>query len=259
MIPLVLLGAAGRMGRAIEQAAGESGDFQIRLRIDRPQQIPPPSARGAGEAWSDSPEAIATGDVVVDFSAGPGTSAAARACAARGAALVSGTTGLDGAAEDELKAAARRVAVLRAANFSLGIAALRRSLREVLAVLPTSWDIEIVERHHRGKADSPSGTALHLAGDAAAARGLAAGALRFGREGRAGPRPAAEIGVHAVRGGTWVGDHAVLLAGEGEWIELRHVASDRQAFACGALAAARYMATSPPGLYTMDDVLNQRR
>ena len=95
MIPLVLLGAAGRMGRAIEQAAGESGDFQIRLRIDRPQQIPPPSARGAGEAWSDSPEAIATGDVVVDFSAGPGTSAAARACAARGAALVSGTTGLD--------------------------------------------------------------------------------------------------------------------------------------------------------------------
>ena len=247
------------MGRAIEQAAGESGDFQIRVRIERPERIPPPSARGAGEAWSDSPKAIAKGDVVVDFSAGPGTCAAARACVALGASLVSGTTGLDRAVEDELKEASRQVAVLRAANFSLGIAALRRALREALAVLPASWDIEIVERHHRGKADSPSGTALHLAGDAAAVRGLAAGALRFGREGQIGPRPAAEIGVHAVRGGTWAGDHAVLLAGEGEWIELRHVASDRQAFACGALAAARYIATAPPGLYTMDDVLNPRR
>jgi 4-hydroxy-tetrahydrodipicolinate reductase len=247
------------MGRAVERAAGETSGFEIRVRIDRPECIPPPSARGAGEVWGDSPEAVDQGDVVVDFSAGPGTCAAARACAGRGAGLVSGTTGLDRAAEEELKAASRRVAVLRASNFSIGIAALRRALRETMAALPASWDIEIVERHHRGKADSPSGTALQLAGDAAAGRGLAAEALRFGREGRVGPRPAAEIGVHAVRGGTWVGDHAVLLAGEGEWIELRHVASDRQAFAFGALAAARYIATAPPGFYTMDDVVDQRR
>src|SRR5262249_15450971 len=105
----------------------------------------------------------------------------------------------------------------------------------------------------------PSGTALQLAGDAAAARGLAAQALRFGREGRAGPRPATEIGGHAVRGGTWAGDHEVLLAGDGEWVELRHGASDRQAFSLSDPAAPRYIATSPPGLYTMDDVLSQRR
>jgi 4-hydroxy-tetrahydrodipicolinate reductase len=260
VISLVLLGAAGRMGRAIERAAGGARDLAIKSRVDRAERIPPASARGAGETWSDSlASAVAAGDVVVDFSAGPGTREAARICADRGAALVSGTTGLDPEVEDGLRAAAERVAVLRAANFSLGVAALRRALDVTLGALPGSWDVEIVERHHRGKADSPSGTALLLAEDAAARRGWTAGALRFGREGRVGPRPAEEIGVHAIRGGTWVGDHTVLLSGEGEWIELRHVASDREAFAHGALAAVRYIATSPPGFYTMDDVVRQRR
>jgi len=248
------------MGRAVARAAAESQGFRIKARVERTDCVPPVAARGPGESWSDSLEhSVAAGDVVVDFSAGPATRAAARVCADRGAPLVSGTTGLDREAEDEIRAASGRVAVLRAANFSLGVAALRRALAETLAALPDSWDVEIVERHHRGKADSPSGTALQLAGDAAARRGWNRDALRFGREGRVGPRPAAEIGVHAVRGGTWVGDHTVLLSGEGEWIELRHVASDRMAFAYGALAAARYLATSSPGLYTMNDVLNPHR
>jgi len=256
VISIVLLGAAGRMGRAIERAAGETRGLEIKARVDCAEHLPAPSARGPGETWSDSLESsVAAGDVVVDFSAGPGTRAAARICAARNAGLVSGTTGLDPETDEELRAASRRVAVLRAANFSLGIAILRRALDKALTSLPASWDIEIVERHHRGKVDSPSGTALLLAGDAAARRGWSADALRFGREGRVGPRSAEEIGVHAVRGGTWVGDHTVLLSGEGEWIELRHVASDRQAFAHGALAAAQYIATSSPGLYTIDDVL----
>ena len=260
MIPLVLLGAAGRMGRAVARAAAESQGFRLKARVERAECIPAVAARDPAESWSDSLESsVAAGDVVVDFSAGPATRAAARVCAAQGAALVSGTTGLDAETEAEIEAASRRVAVLRAANFSLGVAALRRALDETLAALPGTWDIEIVERHHRGKADSPSGTALVLAGDAAARRGLKKDALRFGREGRVGPRPADEIGVHAIRGGTWVGDHTVLLSGEGEWIELRHVASDRQAFAYGALAAARYLVTSSPGLYTMNDVLNPNR
>src|SRR5262249_38326687 len=159
--------------------------------------------------------------------------------------------------ERALTEAAAAVVVVRAANFSLGLAALRRALAATLSTLP-DWDIEIVERHHRAKADSPSGSALLLARDAAAARGRTAEpGVRFGREGRTGPRPAGEIGVHAVRGGTWVGDHAVLLAGEGEWLELRHVAQDRVAFAHGALAAARFAARrSAPGLYNIDDVLS---
>jgi len=178
-------------------------------------------------------------------------------CAERGAALVSGSTGLTKDQEDAVLAASRRVPVLRASNFSIGVAALRRALAAALAVAPKSWDIEIVERHHRMKKDSPSGTALTLADMALAARGQTREALRHGREGAAGPRPAGEIGLHAVRGGSWVGDHLVLLAGDGETLELRHVAHDRGAFAHGALAAVRFVATAKPGLYGIDDLLDR--
>jgi 4-hydroxy-tetrahydrodipicolinate reductase len=207
--------------------------------------------------WSDDLATfVAAGDVVVEFSSPEGCRAAAAICAGRGAALVSGTTGLAPGYEADVEKAAARVPVLRAANFSLGIAALRRALEAALGALPASWDIEIVERHHRRKADSPSGTALALAAAARGLRGWSEDALRFGREGRVGPRSATEIGIHAVRGGSWVGDHEVLLAGEGEWLELRHVATDRAAFAHGALAAARFVASARPGLYTLDDVLS---
>ncbi len=249
MIPLVLAGAAGRMGRAVDAAAHAAG-FAVRKRIDR--------AAPSGPDWSLDPGVIATGDVVIDFSAPELLRGVVARCAEVRAALVTGTTGLGPADEQALAGAARTVAVLRAANFSLGVLTLRRALAAALAVAPATWDIEIVERHHRMKADSPSGTALLLAREAAAARGLAPDALRHGRSGRVGVRPADEIGVHAVRGGTWVGDHTVLLAGEGEWIELRHVAQDRAAFAHGALAAARFVMQAPPGLYTLDDVVTGR-
>jgi 4-hydroxy-tetrahydrodipicolinate reductase len=254
VIALVLVGAAGRMGRAVEEAALASPDFAVKGRVDRADRHP--ADRGG---WSDTlADFAARGDVVVEFSSPEGCRACAELCAARGAALVSGTTGLDAAGEAAIAAAAARVPVLRSANFSLGVAALRRALDAALSALPRDWDIEIVERHHRRKLDSPSGTALLLGADAAASRGLGSGALRQGRSGRTGPRPAAEIGIHAVRGGSWVGDHAVLLAGEGEWLELRHVASDRGAFAHGALAAARFVAEARPGAYTLDDVLSAK-
>ncbi len=254
MIPLVLVGAAGRMGRAVEEAARAAGDFEIRGRVERRERCP------AGDpGWSDdAARFIAAGVVTVEFTSPAGCRAVAELCAARGAPLVSGTTGLTSAEEQALRAASSRVPIVRASNFSLGVAILRRALRAALAGLPERWDIEIVERHHRGKADSPSGTALSLARDAAESRGLAADRLRHGRSGSLGPRPADEIGVHAVRGGTWAGDHAVLLAGEGEWLELRHVAQDRTAFAWGALAAARFVAGAPPGLYTLEDVLSPK-
>ncbi len=252
MIPLVLVGAAGRMGRAVERAADEAGGFAVKGRVELRANHPP-----GAEGWGEEVATFAArGDVVVEFSSPAGCRAAAQVCAACGAGLVSGTTGLEREEEAELEAAAGRVAVLRAANFSLGIAVLRRALAAALGAVPSSWDVEIVERHHRGKLDSPSGTALSLAAEVAARRGLERGALRFGREGRIGPRPAAEIGVHAVRGGSWVGDHEVLLAGEGEWLELRHVAIDRAAFAHGALAAARFVAAARPGLYSLDDALS---
>lgn len=251
MIRVVLVGAAGRMGRAVEAAALGAVDVEIGARVDLPANL-----GSGGGVWSaDLASVVGKGDVVVDFSGPDGARVAAAACAAKGAALVTGTTGLNAADETLLRECSRKVAVLRASNFSLGVAALRVALRAALGAVPSGWDVEIVERHHRLKKDSPSGTALTLAADVREARGVAETPLRHGREGLVGPRPAGELGLHSVRGGTWVGDHQVLLAGEGEWLELRHVAQDRSAFAHGALAAVRFVATAPAGWYTLDDVL----
>lgn len=268
MISLVVVGAAGRMGRAIEEAAATLDDVRVRVRIDRTGTVAVSAAKsvGAGGARAgyassgidgtveDLGRVLEAGDVVVDFSGPEGACRAAEACAARGVPLVTGTTGLGVRENEVLAAAARRVAVLRAANFSLGVLALRKILGTALAWIPKQWDIEIVERHHRHKADSPSGTALLLAREALQRRGGSDSDLCFGRNGHVGERPSGEIGVHAVRGGSWVGDHTMLFAGAGEWIELRHVAQDRGAFARGAIEAARFVLSAAPGLYTLDDL-----
>jgi len=250
MIDVVLLGASGRMGRAIALAA--EGDARLRI-VACVDARPTPGA--AGTWFTDPAAAVAPGTVVVEFSSPAGAAEAAALCAARGAALVSGSTGLSAEQEASVRAAGTAVAVLRASNFSVGVAALRRALAAALAAVPRTWDVEILERHHRLKKDAPSGTALTLADDVLGARSLDRGALRHGREGVVGARTNDEVGVHAVRGGTWVGDHTVLLAGPGETLELRHVAQDRAAFAHGALAAAAFVAGSAPGLYALDDLL----
>ncbi len=251
MIRIVLVGAAGRMGAAVAAAAGAAAGVEIAACVDRRESLP----RGDA-AWTDDAAAVCLpGTVVVEFSSPEAAVATAALCAARGVPLVSGSTGLTAEQEAAVRSAGAKVAVLRASNFSIGVAALRRALAAALQAVPASWDVEIIERHHRMKRDSPSGTAVTLAADALAARGLGREALRHGREGLVGARPAAEIGVHSVRGGTWVGDHAVLLGGEGETLELRHVAQDRSAFAHGAVAAARFVTTAAPGLYTLDDML----
>ncbi|MGH7644090.1 MAG: 4-hydroxy-tetrahydrodipicolinate reductase [Gemmatimonadales bacterium] len=252
MTRVVLVGAAGRMGRAVAQALADAPGLTLKARIET-QEVPVPG--DGGPPWShELSPVVDRGDVVVEFSSPAGAVAAARVCAERGAGLVSGTTGLDEAGEQAMRDAAARTAILRSANFSLGIVALRRALASVLAVLPDGWDIEIVERHHRGKQDAPSGTALLLGREAAERRGYPDVALRTGRSVRTGTRPQAEIAIHSLRGGTWTGDHSVVIAGPGEWLELRHVAEDRAAFAHGALAAARFIAAAPPGLYTLDEV-----
>jgi len=250
VIPIVLLGAAGRMGRAVREAAAAHPGLAIKACVDRAEN--PGEAAGV---WRTSLQGLVEpGDVVIEFSSPAACREAAGVCAERGAGLVSGTTGLGPEDEAAIRAAAARVAVVRAANFSLGVAILRRALAAALASIPAGWDVEIVERHHRNKVDSPSGTALALAADVAAARGFAPDRVRAGRSGRTGVRPADEIGVASVRGGGWVGDHEVLLAGESEWLELRHVASERSAFAHGALSAARFAAGARAGLHSMDEV-----
>jgi len=252
VIPLVVVGAAGRMGRAIAEAAAGVEDVTVRACVDR---SPPPGIEPGGPVWgTDLAAVVRPGDVVVEFSSAPGAVAAARVCAERGLPLVSGTTALDSGQEAAVREAAARVPVVRAANFSLGVLALKQALDAVLGPL-AGWDVEIIERHHRGKADAPSGTALDLARRAREARGWGEETLRHGRHGRGGPRNDAEIGMHALRGGTWIGDHTVVLAGRGEWIELRHVAQDRGAFAHGVLSAARFIVHVAPGFYTLNDVV----
>ncbi len=253
MIPVVVVGAAGRMGRAVIETIGVDAGFILKAGVDRAAR---PRDWDPALAWADDPDRVLNrGDVVVEFAGPEAVVGAARSCAKHGVPLVSGGTGLSEADERAVREAAESVAILRSANFSLGILALRRALSSVLSALP-EWDVEIVERHHRAKQDSPSGTALGLGREVARARGYAASSLRHGREGRVGARPQAEIGMHAVRGGSWVGDHTVLLAGPGEWLELRHVAQDRVAFARGALKAAEFVANASPGLYTFEAVLS---
>lgn len=252
MIPIVVVGAAGRMGRAVVETAMADPGFNLKAGVDR---APCPRDWDRKLPFvDDAGKVLARGDVVVEFAGPEGAVDAARAAARSGAALVSGGTGLTSPQEQALRAAADSIAILRSANFSLGILALRQALKAVLSAIP-AWDIEIVEKHHRNKQDSPSGTALTLARDAASARGYPASSLRHGRDGHVGVRPDDEIGVHAVRGGSWVGEHTVMLAGPGESLELRHVAQDRVAFARGALTAAEFLAHAQPGLYTFEDVL----
>jgi len=173
-----------------------------------------------------------------------GVAALMKFCAERGIALVSGTTGIDGALTSRLADAARQIAVLRAANFSLGVAMLARLLREAASALP-AWDLEIVEAHHGRKRDAPSGTALALGEAAAAARHTtleAAAAFE-----RGGERVDGSIGFAVIRGGDIVGEHQVMLIGQGERLELVHRATDRSIFARGALHAAHWLAGRPAG------------
>jgi len=236
------------MGQAVAQAALAAGDVRIKGRVDR---VAVPAGVGDG---AQQPAAAAPGDVVVDFSSPDGARAAVRLCATSGAALVSGTTGLDAAAEAEIRELARTVAVLRASNFSLGVLALRRAVAAALQSLPADWDAEIIERHHRRKVDAPSGTALTLAREIGERRGIQESSFVNGHAGQVGARPAEQIGLHAVRAGNLVGDHTVVLAGGGEWLELRHVAQDRSAFANGVIHAARFVAKAGPGLYHLEDL-----
>jgi 4-hydroxy-tetrahydrodipicolinate reductase len=168
---------------------------------------------------------------------------------------VCGTTGIDAAHEARLSNAGKNIAILRAANFSLGVAVLTRLLREAAAALP-AWDIEIVESHHARKQDAPSGTALALGHAAADARETTLDAKAvYSREGQTGARDEGSIGFAVVRGGDIVGEHVAMLIGHGERLELAHRATDRSIFARGALQAAQWLVGRAAGQWRLEDVI----
>ena len=215
---------------------------------------------GAGQtgvAISDDPlPVLKDADGLIDFTTPAASLEYAEICAQARIVHVIGTTGWSDGDEDALVRAARHARIVKSGNMSLGVNLLAVLVERAAAALPEAFDIEVLEMHHRHKVDAPSGTAL-LLGEAAA-RGreisLADRSVRV-RDGQTGPREAGTIGFATLRGGSVVGEHSVLLAGEGETVELTHRATDRAIFARGAVAAALWAREQRPGLYSMRDVL----
>jgi 4-hydroxy-tetrahydrodipicolinate reductase len=259
-VRIAISGAAGRMGQAVLRIARSEG-FDLVGALEAPGS--PAIGRDVGEAAGTGPVGVLIGedagsallgaDVVIDFSRPAALRPLCAAAARAGVAVVSGTTGLDDAAERALDEAAKKVAVLWAPNTSVGVLVLAELAATAARLLGPGFDVEIVETHHRAKVDAPSGTALRLAESIATARdGLR---RTTGRDGQTGARADDEIGVLAVRGGDVIGDHSVHFLGPGERIELVHRATSRDLFARGALRAARSLAGRPAGRYAMKDVL----
>ena len=238
MASAIVVGSAGRMGRLLMQALLESGDFDAVRGVD---------AGNVGELDTEAP----TADLVVDFSHPSAVPHVAAYVRRTGAALVCGTTGLGEEELATLRDLGKEAPVVWSGNYSLGVAALRHATRLVSEALP-GWDAEIVETHHNLKADAPSGTAKMLVAevDPTGERPVV-----YGREGMVGARPAGEIGVHALRGGTVAGTHEVHFFGTDEEVCLTHRAASRQIFVTGAVAAAHRLLAKPAGFYTFDDLM----
>ena len=263
---VVVVGAAGRKGRAQIQAVHASGGaLSLAGAVERPGS--PALGQDAGVLAGLGPLGIAvtddalplvvTAQAILDFTT-PATSVAVAGLAAQARVVhVCGSTGFTPDEEARLRAAARHAVLIKSGNFSLGVNVLAAVARKVARALPASFDIEVVEMHHRQKVDAPSGTALLLAEAAARGRGLDLAAATIPpRDGHTGARPPGGIGFASLRGGTVVGDHAVIFAGAGERLELVHRAEDRSLFAQGALAACLWGKGRKPGLYSMADVLD---
>jgi 4-hydroxy-tetrahydrodipicolinate reductase len=243
-VRVLLVGAKGRMGQAIA-AAAEAAGAVIVAGLDQ---------------GDDLTKEIDACEVVVDFSHPSATAEICRICLEAGKPLVVGTTGHSNDERALLERASKSIPVVFSPNFSIGVNALFWLTRKAAEMLGEDFDLEIVEAHHRLKKDSPSGTAKKLAEILCDVRKLDYGKnVAHGREGLVGERPAAEIGVHSIRGGDVVGDHTVTFAGRGERLELTHKASSRETFAAGALRAAHWVAGRSAGLYSMEDVLGLRQ
>jgi 4-hydroxy-tetrahydrodipicolinate reductase len=210
-----------------------------------------------GIAVGDSPEKlIRDSDVVIEFTSPIATTEHAALAATLGTAVVFGTTGLSAEQSETVRQAAHTVPIVWAPNMSLGINLLLELVEDVARRLGPDWDVEIMEMHHRGKVDAPSGTALALGRAAASGREVAFEEVeQRARDGITGPRRAGDIGFAALRGGDAVGDHHVIFAGAGECLELIHRATSRAIYAKGAVRAARWVIGRPPGLYGLKEVL----
>ena len=259
---VVISGATGRMGQALVALIRADQSLSIAGGIDQHEHSSAEAEKYGFPAIvpvEDAARVLANADVVIDFSAPGGlrTLLQSNGDAFSGKAIVIGTTGLDEALHGLIRTAAQKSAVIQSANYSVGVNLMLGVVAAAARVLPAErFDVEIIETHHRHKADAPSGTALLLGRTVADARATRLEeSRRDGRTGQTGERPEGEIAFHALRGGEVVGEHRVLFLGAHERFEIVHAAADRGLFAEGALLAAKWLIGKPTGLYTMKDVL----
>lgn len=238
---VMINGAKGRMGQALIACGHRMDGIEIGAEVDM------------GDSLED---ALASVDVVIDFTLRDATLGVVSLCAARQKPVVIGTTGHSDDERAQIQAFSSEIPMVWASNFSTGVNTLFWLTRQAARILDEGFDREVIEMHHRHKQDAPSGTAKTLAEILAEEMGAPLAELAtHGREGITGARPSRQIGVHSLRGGDVVGDHTVVFAADGERIELTHKASSRDTFANGALRAAKWVASQKPGLYDMEDVL----
>jgi 4-hydroxy-tetrahydrodipicolinate reductase len=257
---LVVVGAAGRMGKRIVALAVESGQFDIVGAVEREGH--PDIGKDAGVlAGAGAIEIKLTdtfpsgGEVAIDFSLAEAADMTIDYCVENKMALVSGTTGLSSQQREKFKAASEKIPIIYGTNMSVGMNVLFNLVGKVATMLGEEYDIEITEQHHRFKKDAPSGSALTLAENICKATGRDVdSSLTHGRSGET-PRQKGTIGMHAVRAGDIVGVHSVMFGTSGETVTVNHTANSRDTFVRGALRAAKWLVGKGPGLYSMGDVL----
>ncbi len=251
---IAVAGAGGRMGRRLLALAAETNLPVVGAWVGPGSPLSGQPVSGSPLVHSEVGQGEPRPGVVIDFSTAAGFDAVLAWCRQAGVALVSGSTGLSDGQRAAMSEAATAIPVLWSANFSPGVAVLKRVAAQAARAL-ADWHLEIVEAHHAGKRDAPSGTALALGEAIAQARGqVLADSAVAGRQGLAQERAVGEIGFASIRAGDIVGEHTVFIAGPGERLELSHRATDRDIFARGALLAARWLTGRAPGLYRFEDV-----
>jgi len=257
---IIVMGAMGRMGQMILQASKNYPELEIIGAVEivgSPYIGKKTGIIGIDVDVSENlMDVIIKGSVIIDFTAPAATLVNLENAGAAGAGMVIGTTGFEEKDKTLIRKAASSIPVLLSPNMSMGVNICFKISELVAKSLKNRFDVEIIEAHHHLKKDAPSGTALGLA--EAVAQGTKVNlqdVAIYGREGKKGERPQGEIGIHSVRGGDIVGDHTVLFAGEGERIEIKHMAHSRSTFANGALAAAQFLSAKKTGFFTMADVL----
>lgn len=252
MTRIILVGALGRMGRTVAECVSGLEDACIVAGVD----IAAADAAAVFPLYSSLGDVKEDADVVIDFSRPDSLDDILSFCRAKDVGVVLATTGYTDDQKQRIRDASAAIPVFQAPNFSIGVALVRELVQQAARVLDGRADVEIVERHHNKKVDAPSGTALAL-GEAVKDALSGSSKFVFGRHGRHVPRAENEVGIHAVRGGSIVGEHDVMFLCPDEEVDISHKAYSRDIFARGALAAAQFASIQPPGLYDMRSLLKE--